>query len=1082
MAEVPTFKLVLVGDGGTGKTTFVKRHLTGEFEKKYLPTVGVAVHPLDFNTNCGPIRFDCWDTAGQEKFGGLRDGYYIHGQCAIIMFDVTSRTTYKNVPTWHRDITRVCEDIPIVLCGNKVDVRNRQYYELSAKSNYNFEKPFLYLARKLAGNPQLVFTESPALAPPEVKVDMAEVAQYEKELADAAAQPLPDEDDELLDARKKMSSISTLEFAWEHKSLCTGAGVWYETYFCYKVAQTNKLELLKWAREEKKCDWGVGTIHAAAYRGNLEMLDPPEESGTEERVAEHAAEYGYPDVLKYLVEERELSDSVIEECVSTSVNYSQLECLKYLVEDAEAPLDDWKLLAYARDSSEDEDFVDYLREKGENAPSGTTPSTNTNDINTNDQHQEEIEREIEFAQKEEEEFVLVRTKTKEEVDELVKEAMALGEKGLCVPLSYDDDDAEMALRGGGLGGTRKEEEVEEEHRPSKARGGEYVSVSSSSPASGATRSSGDNDSRHHHHGGHQNHQQQYQQQHQRTTTGGGTTTSGLNLRERKQRSPRANSPNPPRSFSSSSNSNSQNATTGGGQSQQHQHHHHHQPARRQNSFSRLSPHPSPRQTTQATTPTGQYVNANHSTKHKRISSRGSWHDGLSNFSDENGMRSFFGAPVSSGPPKMWTIGDTLGEGSYGKVNLALNGETGELIALKEVKIAGCDTAGGGGANNNNNNNKDFIETQNRDEKLTSTRSSLDESGLLTPTVQDSRVRESIVQLEQEVHMLSQLTHPNIVRYIGIKRRKDILNVFMEYVPGGSIASLLQRFGPLGDNVTRVYTRQILIGLDYLHSQRVVHRDIKGANILVEKSGRIKLADFGMAKMLEFVDVERNSYAKKAVKGSAYWMAPEVIRKSEVTLGCDVWSVGCTVIEMASAKPPWCECSTQVQAMFKIASSTALPTLPEKNLSADAKAFILNCLKRNVEERPDVETLLMDPFVDDSLNEKMCRAPALKYEQHDGSYSNFPDNQSLVSSQVSLDDPSEETDIGGNVTTAFQLSQSPSNNEGLTDPSVLGARRNIALKPLVVNSTRSRDEKTGSRTGSSSAAQTVFHTFQTHTTN
>lgn len=175
----------------------------------------MAVHPLDFNTNCGPIRFDCWDTAGQEKFGGLRDGYYIHGQCAIIMFDVTSRTTYKNVPTWHRDITRVCEDIPIVLCGNKVDVRNRQvraktitfhrkknlqYYELSAKSNYNFEKPFLYLARKLAGNPQLVFTESPALAPPEVKVDMAEVAQYEKELADAAAQPLPDEDDELLDA------------------------------------------------------------------------------------------------------------------------------------------------------------------------------------------------------------------------------------------------------------------------------------------------------------------------------------------------------------------------------------------------------------------------------------------------------------------------------------------------------------------------------------------------------------------------------------------------------------------------------------------------------------------------------------------------------------------------------------------------------------------------------------------------------------------------------------------------------------------------------------------------------------------
>merc|ERR1711872_845470 len=103
------------------------------------------------------------DTAGQEKFGGLRDGYYIQGQCAIIMFDVTSRVTYKNVPNWHRDLIRVCEGIPIVLCGNKVDVKERkvkaktitfhrkknlQYYDISAKSNYNFEKPFLWLARR----------------------------------------------------------------------------------------------------------------------------------------------------------------------------------------------------------------------------------------------------------------------------------------------------------------------------------------------------------------------------------------------------------------------------------------------------------------------------------------------------------------------------------------------------------------------------------------------------------------------------------------------------------------------------------------------------------------------------------------------------------------------------------------------------------------------------------------------------------------------------------------------------------------------------------------------------------------------
>jgi len=208
---VADFKCILVGDGATGKTTFVKRHLSGEFEKKYVPTVGVDVHPLKFHTSRGLICFNCWDTAGMEKFGCLRDGYYIEAQCAIIMFDVTSKDSYKNVGKWYRDVVRVCERIPIVLVGNKVDVaerqvkakmitfhrkRNLQYYDVSAKSNYNFEKPFLYLAKRLSGDLNLTLAEAPALLPVEVPISQEAKERLEKEMKEAESQVLPDDDDD----------------------------------------------------------------------------------------------------------------------------------------------------------------------------------------------------------------------------------------------------------------------------------------------------------------------------------------------------------------------------------------------------------------------------------------------------------------------------------------------------------------------------------------------------------------------------------------------------------------------------------------------------------------------------------------------------------------------------------------------------------------------------------------------------------------------------------------------------------------------------------------------------------------------
>ena len=127
------------------------------------------------------------------------------------MFDVCSRITYQNVPKWYKDLVRVCENIPIVLVGNKVDVkdrqvkarniqfhrkRNLQYYDLSARSNYNFEKPFLWIARKLAGCNTLEFVEQAAVHPPDVLLDDLHAAQMEAELKKTTEAPLPDDDED----------------------------------------------------------------------------------------------------------------------------------------------------------------------------------------------------------------------------------------------------------------------------------------------------------------------------------------------------------------------------------------------------------------------------------------------------------------------------------------------------------------------------------------------------------------------------------------------------------------------------------------------------------------------------------------------------------------------------------------------------------------------------------------------------------------------------------------------------------------------------------------------------------------------
>ena len=173
MNKTYRFKIALVGDASVGKTTFLIRHLTGDFKSEYVPTMGVDVFPLRLWTNYGMIIFDMWDCGSD----GLRDGYYTQAQGAVLMFDVTKRETYDSLENWHSEVSRVAGDIPFVVCGNKVDVLGREvsprnitfhrehthvtYYDISAKSNYNYEKPFLSLARSLTGREDLEFVCEP---------------------------------------------------------------------------------------------------------------------------------------------------------------------------------------------------------------------------------------------------------------------------------------------------------------------------------------------------------------------------------------------------------------------------------------------------------------------------------------------------------------------------------------------------------------------------------------------------------------------------------------------------------------------------------------------------------------------------------------------------------------------------------------------------------------------------------------------------------------------------------------------------------------------------------------------------------
>lgn len=271
----------------------------------------------------------------------------------------------------------------------------------------------------------------------------------------------------------------------------------------------------------------------------------------------------------------------------------------------------------------------------------------------------------------------------------------------------------------------------------------------------------------------------------------------------------------------------------------------------------------------------------------------------------------------------WMKGALIGQGSFGSVYLALHAVTGELLAVKQVETPSP------GAN----------------------------------SASDARKKSMIDALKREISLLRDLQHPNIVQYLGASSSADHLNIFLEYVPGGSVQTMLNSYGALREPLIRSFVRQIVTGLAYLHQREIIHRDIKGANILVDNKGVIKISDFGISKKIEVSNILNgagNNKNRPSLQGSVFWMAPEVVKQTSYTRKADIWSLGCLVVEMMTGNHPFPDCS-QLQAIFKIGGAKISPSVPE-HASPEAKTFLSQTFEVEHVKRPSADELLFSPFL------------------------------------------------------------------------------------------------------------------------